>query len=64
MKEREHNLVVRMANDEMHKLHAIAEANDESIARLVRRLVDDAYRTQFGDAKPPKAKLKNTRSAS
>jgi len=61
MRERERNLVVKIAEDEMAKLHAIADANDEPVARTVRRWIDLNYRAQFGEATPPKMKLKHAR---
>lgn len=57
-RERTQNLVVRMAPDELAKLHALADDGDRSIADLVREFVTSAYFAKWGAATPPKAKLK------
>ena len=39
--------------------HALADAGDEPIARVVRRMIRHGYADKFGTAKPPKPKLKH-----
>jgi hypothetical protein len=58
MTAREKNLVLRVSDDELAMAHALAEAQDEPIARVVRRFIRDAYVERFGVTKPPKPKLK------
>ena len=54
MRERNRNLVVRIDEKEHAMAHALAEVQDEPIARIVRRFIRDAYAARFGEAKPPK----------
>lgn len=62
MKQRERNRVVKVAHDELEMLHAIADAGDESIARVVRRWIVLNYKAAFGEKAAPKVVLKNTRA--
>lgn len=59
MKKRERNLVVKCTDAELNMLHRIAEDTDETIARIVRRLVLTAYTERYGLEKPKAAKLKH-----
>ncbi len=59
MKERERNLVVRVDDQELAMLHAVANDRDEPIARVVRKFIRDAYGAKFGDAVPAPATLKH-----
>jgi hypothetical protein len=43
---------------ELAMVHAVAEANDEPVARTVRRWIARFYREEFGDKPPPMAKTK------
>jgi len=54
MKERPHSLVLRVDDEELAKLKAIAEAGDEPVAVLVRRWIKTHYAERFGEKKPPK----------
>lgn len=60
MKERDRNLVVRMANDELAMAHALADDRDETVSRIVRKLLVDAYVARFG-VTPPATKSKAAR---
>jgi hypothetical protein len=62
MKQRNRHVVIKCNDEELAKLHAIAEANDEPIARFVRRWIDLNYRAQFGDKAPPKAMTRRAAS--
>lgn len=59
MIKRERNLVVRCSDEELSMLHRIAGDTDESIARIVRRLVATAYVEKYGVTRPPRARLKH-----
>jgi hypothetical protein len=58
MKERRRTLTVKMTDDELAKAHAVAEAGDESVGRYLRRVVASDYERRFGQAPPPKPKLR------
>lgn len=58
MTERTKTLTIKVSEDELYRAHAIADAGDESIGRYVRRVIAHDYERRFGDAPPPKAKLK------
>jgi hypothetical protein len=45
---RTRNLVVRLTNEELVMAHRIASASDESVARVIRRLIKIAYVDRFG----------------
>ena len=57
-KERTRNLVVRLSEEEIFKLHALADDADSSISDLVRNFLTSAFFAKWGAAPPPKAKLK------
>ena len=59
MTKRERNLVVKCSDEELNMLHRMAEDGDDTIARIVRRLVTTAYVEKYGIEKPPRAKLKH-----
>lgn len=61
MTEREKNLVLRVSDDELAMAHALADVQDEPIARVVRRLLQHAYVERFGTKKPPTPKLKHAK---
>jgi hypothetical protein len=61
MKDREHNLVIRVDRDELAMAHALADDRDEPIARMLRRFIRDSYQARFGSGKPPEPRLKRTR---
>lgn len=52
-------MVVRMTDEELAKLHALAGDLREPFSVLVRRWVRDSYRARFGEATPPDVKLRN-----
>jgi len=54
MRERKHNLVVRVDDEELDMVHALSESTDEPAARIVRRFIRDAYGARFGATPPPK----------
>lgn len=57
MHERKNNLVVRVDDEEIAMLRAIADARDEPMTMVVRKLVRDAYVERFGiGVKPVKTK--------
>ena len=56
--ERTRNLVVRLSEEEICQLHALADDADSSIADLVRNFVRSAFFAKWGSAEAPKAKLK------
>lgn len=58
MPDRNRTLTVKMSDEELAKAHAVAEAGDESIGRYLRRVVANDYERRFGQATPPKPKLK------
>jgi hypothetical protein len=49
---------VQLSDDEIAKLHALADSQDASVADIVRGLVVASYARRFGDAPPPEPKLK------
>jgi hypothetical protein len=62
MKERTRHVVIKCDDTELAQLHAIADANDEPIARAIRRFIAVTYKERFGDGRPPKPKPKTRRS--
>jgi hypothetical protein len=58
MTDRQRTLTVKMTDTELHRAHALADAGDESIGRFLRRVLNNEYERRFGDAPPPKAKLR------
>ncbi len=59
MADRDRNLVLRVSDEELAMAHALSDAQDEPIARVVRRFIRDAYVERFGVTKPPTPKLKH-----
>ncbi len=59
MQTRKHSLVVRVSSTELAKIHALANAEDREIARVVRSWIDAKYTERFGDAMPPEPTLKH-----
>lgn len=62
MKDRDRHVVIKVDDTELAKLHAIAELQDEPIARAVRRWIDVTYRQHFGEKTPPKPKTRSARA--
>lgn len=60
MTKRERNMVLRVDDEELAMAHAIAEAQDETIARVIRRFIRHAYVERFGTKQPPTPKLKHS----
>lgn len=54
--ERQRNLSVKLNEQELSKIHALAAAGDESVGRMLRRWVTREYELRFGDAPAPKHK--------
>jgi hypothetical protein len=52
MHKRDRNMVLRVDDEELAMAHALAEAQDEPIARIVRRFIREQYVARFG-VKPP-----------
>ena len=50
MKERVRNLVVRLDDAELAMAHRLSEAQDEPVARLVRKWIRQHYEASFGVA--------------
>lgn len=59
MASRKRNMVLRVDDEELAMAHALAAAEDEPVARLVRRFIREAYGARFGTAKPPTPTLKH-----
>jgi hypothetical protein len=59
MTKRERNLVVKCTDEELNMVHRLAEDGDDTIARVVRRLLTAAYVEKYGIEKPKAAKLKH-----
>ena len=59
MRERERSLVVKVDDDELAKLHVLANAGDEPISVMLRRWISERYTARFGDIAPPVPKLKH-----
>jgi hypothetical protein len=49
MPERSRNLVVRVAEDELAMMHAIAEEERETAATLIRRWIRQHHTARFGE---------------
>jgi hypothetical protein len=58
MRERDRNLTIRLDDEELAKIHALAERGDEPISFMLRRWVRDHWRATFGDATPPATRTK------
>lgn len=58
MTSREHTLSIKLSAAEIAKAHALAAAGDESVARLLRRVINRDYEARFGDAPPPEVTLR------
>ncbi len=52
MKTREHNINVRVDEEELAMIHALAERTDEPVTRLVRRWIQQRYVEAFGVVAP------------
>ena len=51
-RKRNTTLNLRVSEDERDKIHAVADAQDETVAQLIRRFIRQRYEAQFGDAAP------------
>lgn len=56
MVDRDRALTVRMSDEEIAKLHALAERDGVSQSDFVRLFIRRAYAEAFGDKRPPKPK--------
>ena len=56
--ERSRNMVVRVSDDELLKVKALADDRGESIAAVFRRWLLDAYAARWGEKPPPAATTK------
>lgn len=56
--DRPRTLTIKMSDDELARAHAVADANDESIGRWLRRVVAHDYERRFGEAPPPPITLR------
>lgn len=53
------SLVVKVTDEEMNAIHALAHETEDSIAKVVRKLIREAWLARHGLEKPPRAKLKH-----
>jgi hypothetical protein len=60
MKERTHNLNVRVDSETLAMVHAISEASDMPATQLVRKWIRERYVERFG-VTPPKATKEGNR---
>ncbi len=51
-------LNLRVREEDRRKAQALAEASDEPLAQVMRRLIRQAYATQFGETEPPRLRRK------
>ena len=58
MTDRDKTWTCKLTEVELLRAHALADAGDESVGRFVRRIINSEYERRFGDAPPPKAKLR------
>jgi len=58
MMDRTRTLSLRLSDEEVLKAHALADANDESVGRFMRALLNQAYAKMFGLRPPPKVKTR------
>lgn len=61
MKHREHNIVVRVDDEEQAMARKLSEVDDEPVARMVRRFIRRTYAERFADAPALPAKGKNSK---
>jgi hypothetical protein len=52
-------MVVRVTDEELAKVHALAADLHEPVSVVIRRFVRDSYRARFGEAMPPTPTLKH-----
>lgn len=55
MVERKNSLVVRLDDEEMAMIRAVAEAGDEPMSRALRRMIRTVYVERCGLKPPPKS---------
>lgn len=53
------SLVVKVTDDEMDMVHQLAADTEDSIGKVVRKMIRDAWVERHGLTKPPKATLKH-----
>lgn len=58
MRDRDRTLSIRLDDNELARIHALAEREDVAIGAMVRRWLSDHWRAHFGDATPPATKTK------
>lgn len=58
MKERVRNLVVRLDDAELAMAHRLSEAQDEPVARLVRKWIRQHYEASFGSTEATATKAR------
>lgn len=56
---KERSLVVRVTDDEMNMIHQLAADTEDSIGKVVRKMIREAWIERHGMSKPPPAKLKH-----
>jgi hypothetical protein len=59
MTERNRNLVVRVDDETLDMVHAVADTDDVPATQVVRSLIRAAYRARFGQVKPPPRSSRN-----
>lgn len=52
-RERKRSLVIKVDDNELAALHAMAGAEDVPISAMVRKWLSERYTARFGDATPP-----------
>jgi hypothetical protein len=58
MRERDRNLTIRLDDEELAMLHALATRGDEPISFMLRRWTRERWRASFGDSAPPATRTK------
>jgi hypothetical protein len=58
MRDRERTLSIRVDDEELAKLHALAAHRDLPVSFLFRQWLGDHWRATFGDAPPPASRTK------
>lgn len=62
MKDRVRNLVVRLDDAELAMAHRLSEAQDEPVARLVRKWIRQHYEASFGSTEATATKAARGRT--
>ena len=53
------SLVVKITEQEMDMVHALAAETEDSLGKVVRKWIREAWVAKHGLEKPPRAKLKH-----